>query len=146
MRISRALWFGFSFGLCSLLAGCATPSSSAPSTSATSKLTPAVVKPASPAKAAWLDKQLSPDQRAELLLHAMTQEEKLTLVTGYFGVQSDWNHYQFREARPQSAGFVPGVPRLGFTPQWQTDAGSGVATQREAPPELERTALPSGIL
>lgn len=95
---------------------------------------------------AWLDKQLSPDQRAELLLQAMTQEEKLTLATGYFGVQSDWNKYQFKEARRQSAGFVPGVPRLGFTPQWQTDAGSGVATQREAPPDLERTALPSGIL
>jgi beta-glucosidase len=146
MRTSRALWFGFSFGLGSLLAGCATPSSSAPSTSATSKLTPAVSKPAPVAPTAWLDKQLSSEQRAELLLQAMTQEEKLSLVTGYFGVQIEWNKYQFKEARRQSAGFVPGVPRLGFTPQWQTDAGSGVATQREAPPELERTALPSGIL
>ena len=103
-------------------------------------------EPPRPSPTAWLDKQLSPDQRADLLLKAMTQEEKLTLVTGYFGVQAQWNDYQFKEARRQSAGFVPGVPRLGFTPQWQTDAGSGVATQREAPPELERTALPSGIL
>jgi beta-glucosidase len=76
----------------------------------------------------------------------MTQAEKLTLVTGYFGVQSDWNEYQFPEARRQSAGLVRGVPRLAFPPQWQTDAGSGVATQGEAPPELERTLLPSGIL
>jgi len=95
---------------------------------------------------AWLDKQLSPDQRAELLLSAMTQDEKLTLLTGYFGVQQDWNKYNFSEARPQSAGYVKGVPRLGFTAQWQTDAGSGVATQRQAPPALERTLLPSGIL
>jgi len=76
----------------------------------------------------------------------MTQDEKLTLVTGYFGVQKEWNYYRFPEARPQSAGVVRGVPRLGFTPQWQSDAGSGVATQGEAPPELERTVLPSGIL
>ena len=76
----------------------------------------------------------------------MTQEEKLTLVTGYFGVQKNWNQYRFPEARPQSAGVVRGVPRLGLTPQWQSDAGSGVATQGEAPPALERTILPSGIL
>lgn len=76
----------------------------------------------------------------------MTRAEKLTLVTGYFGVQKDWNEYRFEQARPQSAGVVLGVPRLGFTPQWQSDAGSGVATQGEAPPELERTVLPSGLL
>ena len=101
---------------------------------------------APPASLPWMEKQLSPDQRAELLLSAMTQDEKLTLVTGYFGVQQEWNHYNFKEARPQSAGYVRGVPRLGFPAQWQTDAGSGVATQREAPPELYRTLLPSGIL
>jgi beta-glucosidase len=35
---------------------------------------------------------------------------------------------------------------VGFPPQWQTDAGSGVATQGPAPPALERTVLPSGLL
>jgi beta-glucosidase len=148
MRITRPLALGFSTLLGLSQAGCPAPSSSAPSNSATTKSSPALVAPAAAASAplAWQDKQLSPDQRAELLLKAMTEDEKLTLVTGYFGVQMDWNHYNFKEARPQSAGFVRGVPRLGFTAQWQTDAGSGVATQREAPPELERTALPSGIL
>jgi beta-glucosidase len=95
---------------------------------------------------AWLDRNLSPDERADRLVRALTLEEELTLVTGYFGVQKDWNHYRFPEARPQSAGLVRGVPRVGLTPQWQTDAGSGVATQGEAPSELERTLLPSGIL
>jgi len=76
----------------------------------------------------------------------MTTAEKLAVVTGYFGIQKPWNAYRFPEARPQSAGVVLGVPRLGFTPEWQTDAGSGVATQGEAPAELERTLLPSGIL
>jgi beta-glucosidase len=98
------------------------------------------------AATAWLDRSLSPDERADRLVRALTQDEKLTLVTGYFGIQKDWNHYRFPEARPQSAGLVRGVPRVGFTPQWQTDAGSGVATQGEAPAALERTLLPSGIL
>jgi beta-glucosidase len=95
---------------------------------------------------AWQDTSLSPDQRADLLVKAMTEDEKLTVVTGYFGTQQDWNTFRDPQARLQSAGFVPGVPRLGFTPQWQSDAGSGVATQGEATPALERTALPSGIL
>jgi beta-glucosidase len=95
---------------------------------------------------AWLDRAASPEERADRLIAALTQEEKLSLLTGYFGVQKEWNYYRFPEARPQSAGYVPGIPRAHFTPQWQTDAGSGVATQGEAPPELERTLLPSGIL
>jgi beta-glucosidase len=109
-------------------------------------LSAAPVPSPSPSPSAWLDRTLSPDERADRLLKAMTQEEKLSVVTGYFGVQKDWVQYQFPEARPQSAGFVRGVSRLGLTPQWQSDAGSGVATQGEAPPELERTVLPSGIL
>ncbi|HYP78170.1 MAG TPA: beta-glucosidase [Polyangiaceae bacterium] len=145
MRISRALWLGSGFGLVLLQVGCPSSSTSTPVNSAPPMVSSAQVVPAAPSMA-WLDKQLSPDQRAELLLNAMTQEEKLSVITGYFGVQAEWNDYRFKEARRQSAGFVPGVPRLGFTPQWQTDAGSGVATQREAPPDLERTALPSGIL
>jgi beta-glucosidase len=104
------------------------------------------VPSAAPEPMAWTNRRLSPDERADRLVAAMTQDEKLTLVTGYFGVQKDWNQYRIPEARPQSAGVVRGVPRLGFTPQWQSDAGSGVATQGEAPPELERTVLPAGIL
>jgi beta-glucosidase len=144
MRTSVALSLVLGFG--PLLFGCHTSQSSAPSNSVPPQLSSSLTKPPGPAPTAWLDKRLSADQRAELLLSAMTQEEKLTLVTGYFGVQTDWNKYQFKEARRQSAGFVPGVPRLGITAEWQTDAGIGVACQGEAPPDLQRTALPSGIL
>ncbi|HYP90940.1 MAG TPA: glycoside hydrolase family 3 N-terminal domain-containing protein, partial [Polyangiaceae bacterium] len=94
----------------------------------------------------WTDRRLPVDERVKLLLRALTSDEKLTLLTGYFGTQTPWNEYQFPEARLQSAGLVRGVPRLQFPPQWQTDAGSGVATQGEATPALERTLLPSGIL
>jgi beta-glucosidase len=138
-----------------LALGCSAPSappsaSPSPCTSAPAAAPAGVSPPASasvaPAARAWLERSASPDERAHRLVAAMTMPEKLAVVTGYFGVQKPWNAYRFPEARPQSAGVVLGVPRLGFTPQWQTDAGSGVATQGEAPPELERTLLPSGIL
>jgi beta-glucosidase len=93
-----------------------------------------------------MDPSASPDERAARLVSAMTLDEKLTVVTGYFGTQLPANDYRFPEARLQSAGLVRGVPRLGLTPEWQSDAGSGVATQGEPPAALERTLLPSGIL
>ena len=108
---------------------------------------PAAAPASTPSSAhSWQDRTLSPDRRAALLVGAMTLDEKLTVVTGLFGASFAQAPYRRAEARPQSAGYVPGVPRLGFTPQWQSDAGSGIATQGVAPPELERTALPSGIL
>ncbi|WP_116090405.1 beta-glucosidase [Sphingomonas crusticola] len=101
---------------------------------------------AAAAPLAWQNKALNADARANLLVGAMTTDEKLLLVTSYYGTQVAWNEYRDPGARRQSAGFVPGVPRLNFTPQWQTDAGSGVATQGVAVPDLQRTALPAGIL
>ncbi|WP_420138750.1 beta-glucosidase [Sphingomonas sp.] len=101
---------------------------------------------AATAPLAWQNKALSADARANLLVNAMTVDEKLVLVTSYYGTQVDRNQYRHPDARRQSAGFVPGVPRLHFTPQWQTDAGSGVATQGVAVADLQRTALPAGIL
>jgi beta-glucosidase len=92
----------------------------------------------------WLNPALSPDQRAELAVGQMTQDEKLTLVFSYFG--SDWEGKKPPvAARYGSAGYVPGIPRLGIPAQWETDAGVGVATQGAATTKRERTSLPSGI-
>lgn len=95
----------------------------------------------------WLDRSLDPDQRAALTVQQMTRAEKLTLVFGLFATNADYksNYKAPAAARYGSAGFVPGVPRLGIPPQWQTDAGVGVATQGAAPQKRERTSLPSGI-
>lgn len=95
----------------------------------------------------WLNPSLSPEQRAQLAIQAMTEDEKLQLVLGYFATKADWkkNYTPPPGARPGSAGFVPGIDRLGIPPQWQTDAGEGVATQGAAPTKRERTALPSGL-
>ena len=83
-------------------------------------------------------------QRAADAVSKMSLDEKLTLVFGYFA--SDWQgKTPPSEGRYGSAGYVPGIPRLGITPQWETDAGVGVATQGAATVKRERTALPSGI-
>jgi beta-glucosidase len=92
----------------------------------------------------WLDPSLDPDRRAELAVQQMTNDEKVQLAFGYFG--SDWQGKKPpAAARYGSAGYVPGIPRLGIPAQWQTDAGVGVATQGGAATKRERTSLPSGI-
>ena len=86
------------------------------------------------------------DERAAGLVAAMTREEKLRLTFGYFG--TDFEPKKFKAppgAHQGSAGYVPGIPRLGIPDQWETDAGIGVATQGGAKKKLDRTALPSGI-
>jgi beta-glucosidase len=95
----------------------------------------------------WMNTSLSADQRAALLVRQMTEEEKLRLVFGYFGSPDKSKNYTpVAEARMGSAGYVPGIPRLGVPPQWETDAGVGVATQRDSlEPYRLRTSLPAGI-
>jgi beta-glucosidase len=88
----------------------------------------------------------SPTERAATMLAQMTQAEKLTLLEGYFA--TDFALAKFiapAAAREGSAGYVPGIDRLGIPPQWQTDAGLGVASQGGAKQKRAATALPSGL-
>ena len=59
-------------------------------------------------KGPWLDKSLSPDKRADLLIEQMTLDEKIALVHGSGRTEppgpAQWLG---------GAGFVPGIPRLG---------------------------------
>src|SRR5471032_3419750 len=89
--------------------------------------------------------QLGAEERARLAVAAMTFDEKLKLVYGYFGADMESK----KSTRPapshqQSAGFIYGVPRLGITHLWETDAGLGVASQA-GPDARPGTALPSGL-
>jgi beta-glucosidase len=103
-----------------------------------------VMAPAGAQDRPWLNPSRAPDERAKLAVEQMTLDEKLTLVFGYFA--SDWQGKKPPAGvRYGSAGYVPGIPRLGIAPQFQTDAGVGVATQGGAAVKRERTALPSGI-
>ena len=97
----------------------------------------------------WLDKSQTPDARAEAAVQAMSLSEKLQLVFGYFSTRRDSMTRDTRnfiypvDGRPASAGYIAGIPRLGIPAQWETDAGTGVASQRTEAPRL-RTALPAG--
>ncbi|WP_409267126.1 glycoside hydrolase family 3 C-terminal domain-containing protein [Massilia sp. BHUDP2] len=103
----------------------------------------AAPEPAEPAQKPWLDASLDADQRARLAVQAMTQQEKLRWVFGYFG-HDFGKSKKHPEALPQSAGYIPGTPRLGLPALFETDAGQGVASQ-SGPNVRERTALPSGL-
>ncbi|KRA74014.1 beta-glucosidase [Caulobacter sp. Root656] len=100
---------------------------------------------AAPAARPWLDPKLDADARADLAVKAMTQDEKLTVIFGFFGADMGDKYKRVPDALPGSAGYVPGIARLGIPAQFQTDAGVGVATQGGEPNKRERTALPSGM-
>ena len=94
----------------------------------------------------WLDPAQSPDARADQLVKAMTLDEKIQTVFAYFSTEFSPKKYeQPKEGRPDSAGWVPGIARLGLPSQWQSDAGVGVATQAVSKKPYERTSLPSGL-
>lgn len=99
----------------------------------------------------WADPAKTSAQRTELLLKAMTQEEKLLLVFGYASgdqlAQVDASVIPGVNTKdviatviPGSAGYIPGVARLGIPAQHQADASIGVRN-----PYLERTSLPSSL-
>ncbi|MEO7549544.1 MAG: glycoside hydrolase family 3 C-terminal domain-containing protein [Croceibacterium sp.] len=106
-----------------------------------------MLAPARPAAAQALPPaRATPEQRAAAALAQMTLDEKLTLLMGYFS--TDFARTQYTappEGRAASAGYVPGIPRLGIPAQWQTDAGMGVASQGRAAEKRARTALPSTL-
>jgi beta-glucosidase len=105
---------------------------------------PAWTKPA--IRGAWSDPRLSADARATALVAAMTRDEKLTLVFGYFGTDFPLSKYKAPAAALRgSAGYVAGVPRLGIPAQFETDAGIGVATQVGSEFKRGGTALPSNL-
>jgi beta-glucosidase len=93
----------------------------------------------------WMDASLDADSRSRLLLAAMTRDEKLTLVFGYFSTDAPWKNFKKpRDGLDQSAGYVGGSARLGIPALLETDAGIGVASQPGTSPRL-RTALPSNL-
>ncbi|MDE3071700.1 MAG: glycoside hydrolase family 3 protein [Pseudomonadota bacterium] len=87
----------------------------------------------------WLDPRLSADQRATLVLKAMTQREKFQLISTQFGDTE--NGHIMSPGALGSAGYDPAIKRLGLPALQESDAGLGVAK----PLRLGATALPSGL-
>jgi beta-glucosidase len=92
----------------------------------------------------WLDPSLSPDKRAELLNRELTLDERIGLVHGIL-------------SRPDrgitlppdaiiSAGYVPGVPRLGIPALYETDASLGITNPQRLRPGDGATAFPASLV
>ena len=91
----------------------------------------------------WMDAKLSPDERAALLDKALTQDERIGLLHGpmsmpIFGIKKP-------EGAIGSAGYIPGVPRLGVPAVNESDASLGVTNPLNVRPGDGATALPSGL-
>ena len=96
--------------------------------------------PQSP-KGPWMDKSLSPDQRADLVAHQMTLDEKLSLLHG-----SGWQMLFAGPDSPPSkslgnAGYISGIPRLGIPDLQMADAAVGVTRGGGYRPLLHGAAL-----
>ncbi|HKW33730.1 MAG TPA: glycoside hydrolase family 3 C-terminal domain-containing protein [Candidatus Acidoferrum sp.] len=92
----------------------------------------------------WMDKTLSPDRRADLVLREMTLDEKIVLLHG--NGMPGWPR-SVPGANPYlgngGAGFVLGVPRLGIPMIQMSDAAYGVRNSGDN--GRYSTALPSNV-
>ena len=79
---------------------------------------------AAQAQQPWMNTKLSPDERAALLEKEMTLDERIGLVHGpmsmpIFGIKKP-------DGAIGSAGYIPGIPRLGVPALEESDASLGV--------------------
>ena len=91
---------------------------------------PALAQPAPPPQKAagpWMNKTLSPDQRADLIVKAMTLDEKISLLhaNGWDDVGAPPERLPAREL--SNAGFISGIARLGIPDLQMADATVGVS-------------------
>jgi beta-glucosidase len=91
----------------------------------------------------WMNTALSADQRAALVLKAMTQDEKFQWITTQYGASN--NGKPAPACARGSAACAPALARLGLPALQETDAGLGVARPLNAHSKDGATALPSGL-
>jgi len=90
----------------------------------------------------WMNTQLSPDERADLVMKEMTLDEKIDLLHG--NGMAGWG-----KDRPTvhlsngGAGFILGIPRLGIPSIQMSDAAYGI--RNSAANGRFSTALPSNV-
>ncbi|HEX7158513.1 MAG TPA: glycoside hydrolase family 3 C-terminal domain-containing protein [Edaphobacter sp.] len=90
----------------------------------------------------WMNKALSPDERADLVLHEMTLDEKIQLVHGDgWGVLRKGAYVDPRSNL--GAGFTHGIDRLGIPDINLADSAVGI--RMAALQSRYATLLPSGI-
>jgi beta-glucosidase len=97
-------------------------------------------------KAPWMNPGLTPDQRASLLEQAMTLDERIAIVHGPMALPSFLKDTKLPEGAIPSAGFIPGIARLGIPHLQESDASLGVTNPLMSRPGDFATALPSSLL
>jgi beta-glucosidase len=93
----------------------------------------------------WLDTGRSTDDRAAALLAALTPEEKRALLVGAFAVDIPQVNIHKPAGAVGSAGYVPGIPRLGIPALQETDSTLGIANPFDVRPGDTAVALPAGL-
>ncbi len=79
----------------------------------------------------WMNKSLSPDERAEMVLKQMTLDEKIELLHGNgMAHVPNWQMPLTNQSNG-GAGFVVGIERLGIPPINMSDAAYGVRSSAE---------------
>jgi beta-glucosidase len=78
-----------------------------------------------------------------MALDQMTEQEKLSLVHGV--IAAPWGDKPKPAGSIGSAGYVPGIPRLGIPALQETDAELGVANPGDVRPGDTATAMPSDL-
>ncbi len=74
----------------------------------------------------WMDTQLPPEQRADLVLKQLTLDEKLSLLHGNGMANNPAWTMPLTPFANGGAGYVTGIPRLGIPPLIISDAAYGV--------------------
>jgi beta-glucosidase len=103
---------------------------------------PVKAQPHPPQPHLWMDKSLSPDDRAGMVLKQMTLDEKILLMHGE-GMPGWSRPMPKTYLGNQGAGFIMGIPRLGIPQVEMSDAAYGVRSSAQN--GRYSTALPSNI-
>jgi beta-glucosidase len=90
----------------------------------------------------WMNPNLSPDERASMVVKEMTLDEKITLLHGT-GMQGLSPMSPLAVQSNGGAGYVVGIPRLGIPAIQMSDAAYGVRMSGEN--GRYSTALPSDV-
>ncbi|WP_380178572.1 beta-glucosidase [Kalamiella sp. sgz302252] len=92
----------------------------------------------------WQEPGLTPDEQAERVMQAMTEEEKFAWLSGPMAIPL--GDEPLPEGAIGSAAYYPAIPRLGIPAMQQSDASLGVSALGDVRPGDNATALASGLL
>lgn len=90
----------------------------------------------------WMNPQLSPDQRADMVVKEMSLDEKISMLHGT-GMEGLSPLSPLIVHSNGGAGYVPAIPRLGIPAIQMSDAAYGVRSSGEN--GRYSTALPSDL-